>query len=264
MISSPRWAGRQCSTIASASALRAAPALTWNGAEQADPVEPVVLLAHRRPGVGDEHVGAVDRRLRVGGDRDGGAGLGGPLLARPSTNRGSGSKPAGAAIVTCMPAVTPPSSSECAMLLAPSPKYVSLRPAQLAVRSASVCRSASTWHGWNSSDSALTTGTVAADGHLVRALLPEGPPDDRLDVARQDPPGVLERFVATELRAPAVDHDGVPAELGDAHLEREPGPRRVLVEDDGHATGAFEWATTEWGFLQFRGQPENLRLLVRA
>ncbi|CKR03215.1 Uncharacterised protein [Mycobacterium tuberculosis] len=35
---------------------------------------------------------------------------------------GSGRKPSGAATVTWIPAVTPPSSSEWAMLLAPSPK----------------------------------------------------------------------------------------------------------------------------------------------
>jgi hypothetical protein len=35
---------------------------------------------------------------------------------------GLGVNSAGAAIVTWMPALTPPSNSECAMLLAPSPK----------------------------------------------------------------------------------------------------------------------------------------------
>ena len=35
---------------------------------------------------------------------------------------GSGSKPSGALIVTCIPAVAPPSANECAMLFAPSPR----------------------------------------------------------------------------------------------------------------------------------------------
>jgi len=57
---------------------------------------------------------------------------------------GSGPNPLGAAIVTSMPAVTPPSISECAMLLAPSPKYDILKPRSDPTRSATVCRSAST------------------------------------------------------------------------------------------------------------------------
>jgi len=54
------------------------------------------------------------------------------------------------------------------MLLAPSPTNARLRPASagpVAVRppqcSAIVWRSASTWHGWNWSVRALTTGTPA-------------------------------------------------------------------------------------------------------
>ena len=43
-----------------------------------------------------------------------------------------------------------------------------LSPASLPLRSAMVCRSASTWQGWNSSDSALTMGTVAPDAMAVR------------------------------------------------------------------------------------------------
>ena len=39
-----------------------------------------------------------------------------------STTAASGVKPVGAAIRTCMPAVAPPSSSDWAMLLAPSPR----------------------------------------------------------------------------------------------------------------------------------------------
>ena len=41
------------------------------------------------------------------------------------------------------------------------------QPVHVPLRSARVCRSASTWHGWNSSDSALTTGTVDPDAIAV-------------------------------------------------------------------------------------------------
>ena len=78
------------------------------------------------------------------------------------------------------------------MLLAPSPKYASRRPSRRPLRSAIVCRSASTWHGWNSSDSALITGTVAASTPS-RSACPARyvRHDDRVDVAGQHPSGVL-------------------------------------------------------------------------
>ena len=44
-----------------------------------------------------------------------------PAAAR-STTAGSGAYPDGAPMRTDMPAIAPPTSSECAMLLAPSPR----------------------------------------------------------------------------------------------------------------------------------------------
>ena len=73
----------------------------------------------------------------------------------------------------------------------------------------------------------------------VEPLLPERAPHDRVDVAGQHLSGVLERLLAPELGAAAVDHDRVAAELGDADLEREPGAGGVLVEDDGDAARAL-------------------------
>ena len=49
------------------------------------------------------------------------------------------------------------------MLFAPSPTYASVTPASRPSRSRTVCRSASTWQGWNESVSALTTGTRLTD-----------------------------------------------------------------------------------------------------
>ena len=43
-------------------------------------------------------------------------------MAAAARTAGSGANPSGAQIRTCRPAVTPPSSSECAMLFAPSPR----------------------------------------------------------------------------------------------------------------------------------------------
>ena len=59
-----------------------------------------------------------------------------------------------------MPAVTPASTYECAMFDLPSPKNASVSPARSPLCSRMVSRSASSWQGWKSSLSALTTGTV--------------------------------------------------------------------------------------------------------
>ena len=73
----------------------------------------------------------------------------------------AGANSSGEATRTCMPAVTPASTYDCAMLDAPSPRNVTVRPASSPLRSRIVSRSASSWHGWNSSVSALITGTPA-------------------------------------------------------------------------------------------------------
>ena len=96
----------------------------------------------------------------------------------------------------------------------------------------------------------------------LKPLLRERAPHDRVDVARQHPSGVLERLLAAELGAAAVDDHGVTAELGDADLEREPGAGRVLVEDDGDAARPFERPAAERVLLQLGGEREHLGLLV--
>ena len=98
-----------------------------------------------------------------------------------------------------------------------------VRPAAVPLCSMIVCKSASTWHGWNPSESAFTTGTDEKAASLVEALLPVGPLHDGVDEAREDSRGVGERLVAAHLRRPGVDDDGMPAELGDPHIEGEAG-----------------------------------------
>lgn len=83
------------------------------------------------------------------------------IWAACSTTAASGANPAGPAIRTCIPAVAPASRYDCAMLFAPSPTYARVRPVVPPHRSLMVSRSASSWHGWKPSVSALTTGTVA-------------------------------------------------------------------------------------------------------
>ena len=68
------------------------------------------------------------------------------------------------------------------MLLAPSPRKVRVRPAGAPSRSVMVSRSARIWHGWNSSVSPLTTGTVLAAASFYK-IPPE--PEFRRGVIRR-------------------------------------------------------------------------------
>ena len=103
-----------------------------------------------------------------------------------------------------------------------------------------VCRSASTWQGWNSSESALTTGTVAVAAMAISRSCPNVRHTMASTIAGQHLCGVLQSLVAAQLGAATVDDDGVPAELRDAHLEGEPGAGGVLVEDDRDAARSLE------------------------
>ena len=107
-------------------------------------------------------------------------------------------------------------------------------------------------------------GHRGARRHLLETLLPERPPDDGVDVPGQDAPGVLEGLLAAELGAATVDDDGVSAELGHTHLEGEPGPGGVLLEDDADAARTLQRPPGERVLLEFRCESEDLGLLGRT
>ena len=80
VISCPRCAGRQCRTTAFRCARASSARVDLERPERSDPIQSVVLLAHRRPGVGDQDVGAVSGRLRIRRQGHRGAGVGGTFL----------------------------------------------------------------------------------------------------------------------------------------------------------------------------------------
>ena len=91
------------------------------------------------------------------------------------------------------------------MLFAASPRKASVSPASSPLCSRTVSRSASSWQGWNSSVSALTTGTPACGGHLLDPVLAVGAPHDRGDLPAEHPGGVLDRLAAADLaRSPST------------------------------------------------------------
>ena len=62
-------------------------------------------------------------------------------------------------------------------------------------------------------------------------LLLEGAQHDRVEVPREHPPGVLDRLAAAELQLARGQHDRMGAQLRDPDLERDPGARAGLLED---------------------------------
>ena len=182
MISSPRCAGRQCSAITSGAARSSSASFTCRGRNGAVRSRPSASC----PIDTQVSVTTTSAPSTAACGSATSAALPPVSSARAFASRStvaSGVKPSGAHTRTCSPAVTPPSSSECAMLFAPSPRYVSVSPASRPNRSRIVCRSASTWQGWNVSVRALTTGTVAAPAiSSIRVCAPRTP-HDRRDVA---------------------------------------------------------------------------------
>ena len=105
-----------------------------------------------------------------------------------------------------------------------------MRPASRPLRSRTVCRSASTWQGWNSSVSALITGTLdTLASALIRrwAKVRMATASTNRDSTREVSSMVSSR---PSWLGAAVDDDRLRAELGDADLEGEPGAGRVLLE----------------------------------
>ena len=176
------------------------------------------------------------RRRRPRGSavqRDRAAGLGGDL-ARPGPGRRgrAGTPRASRSARACRPSRRRAGRSAPCCWRRRRGRSASARPASPCAR-ATVCRSARIWHGWNSSVSALTTGTRLTDGHGLDPVLAEGAPDDRGALPVQHPGGVLDRLAAAELAAAGVDDQRVAAELGDADREGHPGAGRRLVEQHG-------------------------------
>ena len=68
----------------------------------------------------------------------------------------------------------------------------------------------------------------------LEPLLLERAEHDRIDVAREHAARVLDRLPAAELQVAGRQRDRVPAELRDPHLERHAGPGRGLLEDQRH------------------------------
>ena len=147
------------------------------------------------------------------------------------------------------------------MLLAPSPRKVRVSPARSPRFSLMVSRSARSWHGWKSSESALTTGTVVPAAISSRPGLRVGAPDDRRDHPLEHAGGVGRGLLAAQLAVGGRDDQRAAAEVGDPDGERDAGAGRRLVEDHRDRLRAGERLGAEAVALELVGQLEDLGLL---
>ena len=81
-------------------------------------------------------------------------------------------------------------------------------------------RSAKIWHGWQKSVKPLMTGTEPYFARSSTSFCSEGADHDAVHIAGKHACGVLHRLAATDLRAFAREHNGIAAELIDAHFKR--------------------------------------------
>ena len=104
----------------------------------------------------------------------------------------------------------------------------------------------------------MTTGTEAADASTssrscsnVRSTIASTYLESTL-------PGVLDRLAAPQLQVVRREHHRMPAQLRDAHLERDPGSGRRLLEDQRHRTATQALGVASGSRLELGGQVEEV------
>lgn len=196
-------------------------------------VQPVVFLAHRRPGVGDQNVGAGGGRVGVGGHSHRGAGILGAALGR-GPHRRVGQEALGSRDGDVDTRGDPAEQQRVGHVVGAVAEVGQPQAAQRPLAFGDGLQVGQHLTRMELIGERVDHGHRRDRRHGVQPLLAEGSPDDGIDVAGQHLCGVLQGFVAAQLGAAAVDDDGMPAQLRDAQLEGEPGAGGVLVEDDRH------------------------------
>jgi hypothetical protein len=230
--------------------------------ERLQAVSAVVLLTHRCPGVGGQDVGAFGGGPRVGGYRDRGAGGrgapfgGGPhrLVGRECAGSGDRDVNAGGGAAQ---------QQRVRHVVGAVAEIGQFEPGQRPLAFGDRLQVGQHLAGMELVGERVDHRHRCGRGHRGEPILAEGAPHDRIDVAGQHFCGVAQRLVAAQLGAAGVDHHRVPAQLGNAQLEREPGPGRAFVEDHCDTARSFERTMAQRILLQLGSQLEDFGLLYR-
>ena len=240
VISLPRYAGRQCSTIASGRrAWRRAPASSWYGARIGQTRRRLVLLAHRDPGVGDDDVGARDRGDRVALEDRPSRRWWRRWPRRASTISGVRLVPLGPADHDVHPGGRAGQQPGVAHVAGAVAEEDDVSPA-----SSPLCSRIGEQVGQQLAGVEVVGERVDHRDAGVRPPSPRGWPGRRCatrsaGLAAQDPGHVGDRLAHADAGQRAVDQHRVAPELGDAGRERRLGAQGRLVEDhrDGDRAG---------------------------
>jgi hypothetical protein len=113
---------------------------------------------------------------------------------------------------------------------------------------------------------AVDHGDLRIARELVDVGLGERPDHDRVEVAREDERGVLDRLAAAELEVGGREVEADPAELPDPDLERDPGAGRRLLEDHPERPAGKKTLLLAGGLgvLQLVGQVEHTQEVLAA
>ena len=201
------------------------------GHERGRPVAALGLLAHGHPGVGGEHVGAVER------------GRAGPATTRHRPAGGGGAAPGvldhvGARQVPLRPGQPhvhargrPGQGVGVGHVVRRVAEVGEREPGQPARALAHGLQVGEQLAGVEVVGEGVDHGDGADRGHPLDPLVGAGAPDDGGDLPVEHAGGVLDRLAPPELRPGGVDDQRVAAEVGDADRERDPGPGAGLVEE---------------------------------
>ena len=147
------------------------------------------------------------------------------------------------------------------MLLAPSPRKVTVEPGERALVLADGEQVGEQLAGVEVVAQRVDHGHRGARRHLLEPGLRVGAPDDRRDLPLEHARGVGRGLLAAELAVRGRDDQRAAAEVGDADREADPRAGRRLVEDHRDRLRPGERRAPPAVGLDLLGEVEDLGLL---
>ena len=232
-------------------------------AERRRAVAAVGLLAHRDPGVGDDDLGTLDGRVRVGDRAGTPAGLLRAGLRVPQ-DLGVGGEPVGRAHPDVQARGDAAEQQRVRHVVRAVAEVGQGQPGEAPEALADRLQVGQHLAGVEGVGERVHDRDGGGRGHLLDPRVRPGAPHDRRGVARHHPGGVGDRLAAAQLAGPGVDDHRRAAELGDAGLEGQPGAGGRLVEQHRDRARALQGAARERRGLERVGQVQDLPLLGRG
>ncbi len=215
-------------TIADGSARSTRAPLTWKGGKTSSRRLGFLFLAHADPGIGVNHVHALNRSLWIVSLVEGG-----PALLRHLFRHGQGAGGQGIALWGGDGEIDSQAHAgegqETATLL-PSPMKVIFEALELAKAFQDGEHIGHGLAGWLKSLRPLMTGTLEKRASSKNVLMFENTGHDDLDVTREHAADVGNGLALAEADFAGGEIQSVAAQVAHGHVERHPGPQAGLLE----------------------------------